>query len=72
MSKDIIVLTPNGRRQKIHCTPDTIILQVSTYLFTFNGLYGHVYLPNHKFKPYKCIGSICFGQMQMLTIHQNM
>ncbi|KAL0822516.1 hypothetical protein ABMA28_004567 [Loxostege sticticalis] len=28
MSKDIIVLTPNGRRQKIHCTPDTIILQV--------------------------------------------
>lgn len=28
MSKDIIVLTPNGRRQKIHCTPDTSILQV--------------------------------------------
>ncbi|CAH0694121.1 unnamed protein product [Spodoptera exigua] len=28
MSKDIIVLTPNGRRQKVHCTPDTIILQV--------------------------------------------
>ncbi|CAB3251643.1 unnamed protein product [Arctia plantaginis] len=28
MSKDIIVLAPNGRRQKIHCTPDTSILQV--------------------------------------------
>ncbi|XP_049874062.1 tether containing UBX domain for GLUT4 isoform X2 [Pectinophora gossypiella] len=28
MSKDIIVLTPNGRRQKIQCSPDTIILQV--------------------------------------------
>lgn len=28
MSKDIIVLTPNGRRQKIHCTPDTSFLQV--------------------------------------------
>ncbi|KAJ0178277.1 hypothetical protein K1T71_006100 [Dendrolimus kikuchii] len=28
MSKDIIVLTPNGRRQKVHCTPDTSILQV--------------------------------------------
>ncbi|XP_075979255.1 tether containing UBX domain for GLUT4 [Anticarsia gemmatalis] len=28
MSKDIIVLTPNGRRQKIQCTPDTSFLQV--------------------------------------------
>ncbi|XP_073947189.1 tether containing UBX domain for GLUT4-like [Choristoneura fumiferana] len=28
MSKDILVLTPNGRRQKVHCTPDTSILQV--------------------------------------------
>ncbi|XP_021181445.3 tether containing UBX domain for GLUT4 [Helicoverpa armigera] len=28
MSKDIIVLAPNGRRQKVHCTPDTSILQV--------------------------------------------
>ncbi|CAH0398754.1 unnamed protein product [Chilo suppressalis] len=28
MSKDIIVLTPNGRRQKVHCTPDTSILQI--------------------------------------------
>lgn len=28
MAKDIIVLTPNGRRQIVHCTPDTIILQV--------------------------------------------
>ncbi|KAL4707690.1 hypothetical protein ACJJTC_014871 [Scirpophaga incertulas] len=28
MAKDIIVLTPNGRRQKVHCTPDTSMLQV--------------------------------------------
>lgn len=28
MSKDIIVLTPNGRRQTIHCTADTSILQI--------------------------------------------
>ncbi|KAI5645389.1 TUG ubiquitin-like domain-containing protein [Phthorimaea operculella] len=28
LSKDIIVLTPNGRRQKVHCSPDTTILQV--------------------------------------------
>ncbi|CAG9793879.1 unnamed protein product [Diatraea saccharalis] len=28
MSKDIIVLTPNGRRQKVHCTPDTSMLQI--------------------------------------------
>ncbi|KAG6462699.1 tether containing UBX domain for GLUT4 isoform X2 [Manduca sexta] len=28
MSKDIIVLTPNGRRQKVQCTPDTSMLQV--------------------------------------------
>ncbi|XP_053606325.1 tether containing UBX domain for GLUT4 [Plodia interpunctella] len=28
MSRDLIVLAPNGRRQKVHCTPDTSILQV--------------------------------------------
>ncbi|XP_032520884.2 tether containing UBX domain for GLUT4 [Danaus plexippus] len=28
MSRDIIVLTPNGRRMKVHCTADTNILQV--------------------------------------------
>ncbi|KAJ2944380.1 hypothetical protein O0L34_g18382 [Tuta absoluta] len=28
LSKDIIILTPNGRRQKVHCSPDTTILQV--------------------------------------------
>lgn len=28
MSKHIIVLTPNGRRQKVNCTADTSILQV--------------------------------------------
>ncbi|XP_028031112.1 tether containing UBX domain for GLUT4 [Bombyx mandarina] len=28
MSKDIIILTPNGRRHKVHCTPDTSMLQI--------------------------------------------
>ncbi|XP_047504565.1 tether containing UBX domain for GLUT4 [Pieris napi] len=28
MSKDIIILVPNGRRMKVHCTPDTSFLQV--------------------------------------------
>ncbi|XP_013190543.2 tether containing UBX domain for GLUT4 [Amyelois transitella] len=28
MSRDLIVLAPNGRRQKVHCTPDTSILQI--------------------------------------------
>ncbi|KAM3966275.1 tether containing UBX domain for GLUT4 isoform 1-T2 [Aphomia sociella] len=28
MAKDITVLAPNGRRQTVHCTPDTSILQV--------------------------------------------
>ncbi|CAG4950150.1 unnamed protein product [Colias eurytheme] len=28
MSKDIIILIPNGRRIKVHCTPDTSFLQV--------------------------------------------
>ncbi|XP_047993433.1 tether containing UBX domain for GLUT4 [Leguminivora glycinivorella] len=28
MSKDLVVLTPNGRRQKVHCTPNTSFLQV--------------------------------------------
>ncbi|XP_059054017.1 tether containing UBX domain for GLUT4 [Achroia grisella] len=28
MAKDITVLAPNGRRQVVHCTPDTSILQV--------------------------------------------
>ncbi|VVC86742.1 unnamed protein product, partial [Leptidea sinapis] len=28
MSRDIIILAPNGRRIKVHCTPDTSFLQV--------------------------------------------
>lgn len=28
MSKELVVLTPNGRRQKVHCTPNTSFLQV--------------------------------------------
>lgn len=29
MSRDIVILTPNGRRVKVHCTADTNILQVN-------------------------------------------
>lgn len=37
MSKDIIVLAPNGRRQKVHCTADTLVLKVNltSNLFRF-------------------------------------
>ncbi|KPJ20980.1 Tether containing UBX domain for GLUT4 [Papilio machaon] len=28
MSRDLVVLVPNGRRVKVHCTADTSILQV--------------------------------------------
>lgn len=43
MSKDIIVLTPNGRRQKVRCTPDTSILQVGMNYVQYENLFFNIF-----------------------------
>lgn len=49
MSKDIIVLTPNGRRQKVHCTPNTTFLQVLEDVCQKQGFQPNAYdLKHHK------------------------
>ncbi|XP_047534689.1 tether containing UBX domain for GLUT4 isoform X1 [Vanessa atalanta] len=49
MSRDIVVLTPNGRRVKVHCTPDTNILQLLEDVCAKQGLEPNDYdLKHHK------------------------
>ncbi|XP_050351669.1 tether containing UBX domain for GLUT4 [Nymphalis io] len=49
MSRDIVVLTPNGRRVKVHCTADTNILQLLEDVCAKQGLEPSNYdLKHHK------------------------
>ncbi|CAH2091124.1 unnamed protein product [Euphydryas editha] len=49
MSRDIVILTPNGRRVKVHCTADTNILQLLEDVCAKQGLQPNDYdLKHHK------------------------
>lgn len=49
MSRDIVILTPNGRRVKVHCTADTNILQLLEDVCAKQGLEPNDYdLKHHK------------------------
>lgn len=49
MSKDIVVLTPTGRRHIVHVTPDTTMLQVSR---KYKKMNVNTFIANHTITRY--------------------